>query len=88
MITVGPVRWFANSTAEIAGEKLIVVTARWQTTEDGREEESRLCFGFHPDPSRWERGLWQAIGAVNICRRLQTGLEDGQQTTFSHHTVH
>lgn len=88
MITVGVVRWFANPTAVMQGENLILVTATWDTIEDGHCEESRLCFAFTTDPKRWERGLWQAIGSVNICRTLQVGLDDGQFTTFSHHTVH
>lgn len=76
-------KWSANPTTVMGGINYILVTISWMAIdEDGAEAESRLCYAFDPHkPQNWERGLWQAYGAVNICRMLQGGLHDDDGTT-------
>lgn len=90
MAELGKTHWFANPSVVMENSNYILVTVSWDFTEDGQTQESHLCFAFSHDPSTWERGLWQMVGSVNICRRLQTGFNDGESgvTHFSHHTVH
>lgn len=89
---VGETTWFANPTVVTSGENYILVTVRWDYTEDGETDESRMCFAFSMDSSTWERGLWQVIGAVNICKALQVGLDSildtDEEDAPSGYTVH